>query len=202
MEIQGFLDGLQSPEDTAKHLENELDEVADLMDDLIFLASSDSSRRLMLEWVSTQELILQTVERFQGVPSMGRKIEYTLPLESIMFHADSELVQRAISNLLSNALRYTIKDGLISVELASSSHEVWITVKDDGCGIAEEHLPHIFDRFYRTDESRNAASGGRGLGLAIVQQIMEEHQGRVQIESQVGQGTTVTLIFPAKSIAQ
>jgi signal transduction histidine kinase len=107
------------------------------------------------------------------------------------------LLQRALGNLISNALNYTAAEGEIVVFAHPILEGAKIGVKDTGIGIAQEHLSHVFDRFYRVDHSRSGKTGGSGLGLSIVRSIMQVHQGRVEIESQLERGTTVTLIFPS-----
>ena len=129
---------------------------------------------------------------------------------------DAEQLTRALSNLVSNALRYTPAGGMITLgartegrglrtespehraELPSPQPSVLITVADTGPGIAEEHLPSIFERFYRADASRQQATGGSGLGLAIVRSIVEAHGGRVGVTSALGQGTTFTIALPTQ----
>jgi two-component system, OmpR family, heavy metal sensor histidine kinase CusS len=111
--------------------------------------------------------------------------------------ADSTLFRRAISNVVSNALKHTPPDGKVTVEVAALHDTVKILIKDDGVGIPPEHLPRLFDRFYRVDASRAAAVAGTGLGLAIVKSIVDLHGGSVTIESELGKGTLVTLVFPA-----
>ena len=120
---------------------------------------------------------------------------------------DSEQLSRALSNLISNALRYTPSGGtvLLSAELRPQRADgrasdrrgdrraVLIAVSDTGEGIAEEHLPSIFDRFYRADAARQSETGGSGLGLAIVKSIVEAHGGEISVASAPGQGTTFTI---------
>jgi signal transduction histidine kinase len=107
---------------------------------------------------------------------------------------DPMLFRRAVSNLLGNALRHTLAQGSIRIAVrALDDDAVELSVCDTGSGIAPEHLPKVFDRFYRADDS----PGGTGLGLAIVQSIVRLHGGTASIRSQLGQGTTVTLKFPA-----
>ena len=110
------------------------------------------------------------------------------------FFADEMLFSRAISNLIENALHYTSAGGAIVIALASRGAQAEISVKDTGSGIAAEHLPRVFDRFYRADSSRS--SEGLGLGLALVKSITDLHGGSATIESQVDLGTKVTLTFP------
>lgn len=113
------------------------------------------------------------------------------------FGADSVLIRRALSNLVGNALQHTPRDGRIEIAIEALQGGIVIHVRDTGEGIAPDHLPHLFDRFYRIDEARTRSAEGVGLGLAIVKTIVELHGGRVAIESRPGEGTCVTLRFTA-----
>ena len=105
-------------------------------------------------------------------------------------------MQRAVSNLVSNAVAHTPPGGSVVLATAAEPAAIRIEVTDTGIGIPPEALPKVFDRFFRLDTSRSQASGGTGLGLAIVQSIMLLHGGKVEIASQPGQGTRVTLRMP------
>jgi two-component system heavy metal sensor histidine kinase CusS len=109
-------------------------------------------------------------------------------------YADPDLFERAVGNLLDNALRFTPENGSIQIGVAERDTDFEVAVSDSGCGIAPEHLPRVFDRFYRAESSRS--SDGAGLGLALVKSIVELHGGSATIQSQVVRGTTVKLIFP------
>ena len=109
-------------------------------------------------------------------------------------YADPVLFGRAISNLVDNAVRFTPDGGRITISLATNAEGAEIVVTDTGCGIAAEHLPRVFDRFYRVDPSRS--SEGTGLGLALVKSIADLHGGSLAVESEIGHGTSVTLRFP------
>src|SRR5262249_15290778 len=102
------------------------------------------------------------------------------------------------TNLVENAVRYTPAGGEVVVfsKDDAAGGGVWIGVRDSGAGIAPEHLPRIFERFYRVDAARNRAEGGTGLGLATVPHLVEAHGGRVVAESEPGKGTTISLLFP------
>jgi two-component system heavy metal sensor histidine kinase CusS len=111
-------------------------------------------------------------------------------------YGDPMLFERAVGNLVDNALRFVSHGGEITLSIQSTAANSEITVADNGQGIAPEHLPRVFDRFYRADASRS--SGGAGLGLALVKSIVDLHGGSARIESELGRGTTVTLTFPVR----
>lgn len=109
---------------------------------------------------------------------------------------DQQRLGQAVINLLENSVRYTPKDGQISINVKYEGKEVVIEIRDNGIGISNVDLPHIWERFYRVDKSRSRESGGSGLGLAIVKEIVEVHGGRVDVESEEGVGTSFYLILP------
>ena len=111
--------------------------------------------------------------------------------------ADSDALRQIFTNLFDNALRHTPAGGSITVQGGAAPDGVIIAVVDTGSGIAPQHLPRIFERFYRADASRSRAQGGTGLGLAIVKHLVEAHGGRVTAESTLGRGTTIRMFFPA-----
>jgi signal transduction histidine kinase len=108
----------------------------------------------------------------------------------------SGLFQRAVGNLVANAIANTPAGGKVTLSAKEKENSTEVRVADTGCGIAAVHLPHVFDRLYRADRSRSSKNGGIGLGLAIVRSIVELHGGTVEISSEVGRGTLVTLAFP------
>jgi two-component system phosphate regulon sensor histidine kinase PhoR len=106
------------------------------------------------------------------------------------------LLEQAVVNLLDNAIKYSEPKRSVKVSAKAQGHELSISVSDQGPGIAEEHLPRIFERFYRVDRARSRKLGGTGLGLAIVKHIAQAHHGRVTVTSTVGAGTTFTIHLP------
>ena len=114
---------------------------------------------------------------------------------------DRTLLQQAIGNLISNAIAHTPGGGSVELAATARGQDVVISVTDSGCGIAPQHLPHVFERFYRIEQSRTGSQQNAGLGLAVVKSIVSRHGGRVEIESQVGEGTGVRLILPASVAA-
>ena len=107
----------------------------------------------------------------------------------------------ALSNLVSNAIRYTPLGGLVHLTFLQTDDQMTISVKDTGPGIASEHLPRLTERFYRIDQSRSRETGGTGLGLAITKHVMQRHGGELQIQSELGKGSTFNLIFPASRLS-
>ncbi|WP_343840244.1 HAMP domain-containing sensor histidine kinase [Salinibacillus aidingensis] len=113
---------------------------------------------------------------------------------SYLVEADREQLRRVVTNIVQNSLKYINKDRKkirVHLESENQSQQVRVEIKDNGSGIAEEDIPHLFESFYRTDASRNSSTGGSGLGLAIVKRIIEEHGGHVWAESEPGEGTSV-----------
>jgi signal transduction histidine kinase len=113
--------------------------------------------------------------------------------------ADPDALRQIFTNLFDNALRHTPPGGRITVTAEAGPGGVTIAVADTGSGIASEHLPRIFERFYRADPGRSREEGGTGLGLAIVKHLMEAHGGRVEARSTLGEGTTILLFFPGET---
>ena len=116
-------------------------------------------------------------------------------------HADRTALEQILLNLVENALRHTPEGGRITIETTPAEGGVEVIVKDTGSGIPPEHLPRIFERFYRADAGRSRESGGTGLGLAIVRHLVEAHDGSVRAESTVGAGTTIRVFFPTVTMA-
>jgi signal transduction histidine kinase len=111
-------------------------------------------------------------------------------------HADRVALAQILSNLVENAIRHTAS-GRVTVFAEAAADGTWLGVSDSGQGIPREHLPRIFERFYRADPGRSRQSGGTGLGLAIVKHLVDAHGGVVTAESDVGRGTTVRAFFPS-----
>ena len=109
---------------------------------------------------------------------------------------DAGQLKQLVINLLDNAIRHTPQGGSVTVTLQSSTDKALLTVEDTGSGIATEHLPHIFERFYRADPARDRESGGTGLGLAIAQEIALAHNGTINVQSEVGKGSVFTVSLP------
>jgi two-component system, OmpR family, phosphate regulon sensor histidine kinase PhoR len=127
----------------------------------------------------------------------GASIEIEIDPKANRLRADPVALRQVLGNLVENAVRYTPSGGKITIFSSAEDHGIAIGVRDTGTGISPEHLPRIFERFYRVDPARSRAAGGTGLGLAIVKHLVEAHGGRVRADSQVGHGTTVAVYFPS-----
>ena len=130
-----------------------------------------------------------------------RRIQFTAAGDVHHVTADPDALRQVLTNLLDNALRHTPIGGRITVSLESAPGGVIVSVADTGSGIAPDHLPRIFERFYRADPGRSREEGGTGLGLAIVKHLVEAHGGRVEAQSTLGKGTTVRMFFPEADVA-
>ncbi|MCK4296174.1 MAG: GHKL domain-containing protein, partial [Candidatus Marinimicrobia bacterium] len=109
------------------------------------------------------------------------------------------LIEQAVVNIIDNAIKYSEPGSSIQVDAFQSEEEVIISITDHGCGIEQKHLPHLFERFYRIDKARSRKLGGTGLGLAIVKHIVLAHNGRVDVESEVGKGSKFIIALPVSS---
>lgn len=115
----------------------------------------------------------------------------------VVIQGDAARLRQVFYNLLDNAIKYTPDGGMINVQLGCRDQTAVVTIDDTGIGIPAEHLPRVFDRFYRVDKARSRAHGGAGLGLSIARSILDAHGGHIEIASTPGQGTTCTVILPA-----
>ena len=122
-------------------------------------------------------------------------LELHLPEEPVFLKADKLKIQRLTSNLLDNAIKFTPENGTVSLRLEKDAKEVRLIVSDTGCGIPDDAKELVFKRFYRTDKSRTMP--GNGLGLSMVQAIVQVHKGRIEIRDTEGGGTTFVVSFPA-----
>ena len=171
-----------------------------LVDDLLDLSRIESGRyQPRREVVEVATLAREVWAGFQDrASSRGVSFAVEIPQDSdgALVHADPDALRQVLTNLMDNALRYTPQGGRITCRATARDEGVEIALEDTGTGIPREHLPRIFERFYRADSSRSREEGGTGLGLAIVKHLVEAHGGRVRAESEWGQGTTIAAWFP------
>jgi len=177
--------------------------LSDLIGDLLFLARAESPlHHLRLDRVDVGELLGGVREYYEASATEGGvSLTTMVASEPVVAMLDPALLRRAIGNLVSNALAHTPPGGTVVLGTRAGLSTVHIEVSDTGMGIPAEALPRVFDRFFRVDTSRSQGSGGTGLGLAIVQSIAVLHGGNVEISSQPGLGTRVTLHMPVSCAA-
>lgn len=208
--IQGYIDTLldgaiESPEVSKRFLENtsrNVERMVNLVQDLDEISRLESGEQpLYKENFVIQDLIREVYEAL-SIKITARKIKCSIKkgCESpITVFADKEKIRQVVINLLSNALKYGKQDGTVVSSIYRTDDEhVLVEFSDDGIGIAEEHLPRIFERFYRTDRGRSRDKGGTGLGLAICKHIIEAHGQTVHVRSKVDIGTTIGFTLDTK----
>jgi len=177
------------------------DQMTRIVQDLLLLARSDAGQlRLRLHAVPIGEILKKAIEPFLS-PQGPAIILEVCDATSIILGDRSYLI-RLFVNLLENAVRVSEPLETVRIGARCAGLNLIVTVTDEGPGIAPEHLSHVFERFYRADESRQRGAGGTGLGLAICQSIVEAQHGSISVESEVGVGTTVTVILPRAETAE
>lgn len=172
--------------------------LSDLVGELFELSKLETQQvEPAIESFRIAELVQDTVMQYQPrAEEQGVDLHAELPAHYARVEADIRLVERALSNLIANAVHYTPSGGDVRVELRNEHQHVRVEVTDTGTGIPEDDLPHIFERFYRVDKSRDRDRGGAGLGLAIAKTILELHDCTLEVESTVGEGTTFWFRLP------
>ncbi|TAK77891.1 MAG: HAMP domain-containing protein, partial [Gammaproteobacteria bacterium] len=167
-----------------------------MIDSLLFLARAENPNTRIERTKINVASLFETLCDFFEVAADEKGVRMVHEGEA-MVYADAILLQRALNNLISNALRYTPSKGMITLSVVEDKQGVCIHVRDTGIGVAKEHLPCLTDRFYRAEtEFSSSSSGNTGLGLAIVKSIMDLHEGGMEIVSELGRGMEVRLIFP------
>lgn len=176
----------------------ELEQTSRLVDDLLVLARADSgSGGLHLEPMDLSATLRAGCEQGK-VLAEAKQIGFhaILPDGALEIEGDQQAIRRVFLILIDNSLKYTNAGGCINVELIRQNDIATFEVRDTGIGIAEEDLPHIFDRFYRADKVRTPGAGGVGLGLSIARWIVEAHHGEIKVHSHLGQGSSFTVVLP------
>src|SRR5207237_1902912 len=175
----------------------ECERLSEIVDNLLFVARVDAAREPIARKRFDARAAVEKIAAFYQTIAEDRHIAIGCSGDGEIY-ADPDLFERAVANLLDNALRFTPENGSIQIALSESNSRFEVAVSDNGCAIAPQHLPRVFDRFYRAESSRS--SDGAGLGLALVKSIVDLHSGSARIQSEVGRGTTVTLSFPNEPV--
>jgi two-component system heavy metal sensor histidine kinase CusS len=171
----------------------ECERLSGIVDNLLFVARADAAREPVARKRFDARAAVEKIAAFYETIAEDRHVAINCSGQGEI-SADPALFERAVGNLVDNALRFTPENGFIQIALADRTRDFEVAVSDNGSGIAPEHLPRVFDRFYRAESSRG--SDGAGLGLALVKSIVDLHGGTARIQSEPGHGTTVCLTFP------
>lgn len=201
--IQGYVSlldrwGKNDPkalQESISAIKGETDNMKLLVEQLLFLARGDSDTMVLqterFDVSALAEQVLREAEMIDG----GH--EYRSELSPVLIEADEALIKQALRILVDNAVKYTPAGGGIAIRVGEREGQAYLTVQDDGIGIPSEALPRVFDRFFRTDESRARATGGAGLGLSIAKWIAERHGGHMEVLSREKLGTRISVVLPA-----
>jgi signal transduction histidine kinase len=189
-------------------IQSENDYMTVLVNDLLTLARMDAGQAVMQSLpVDLSDVTVETIERLTPLATRNNVRLEAGDLPEARILGDRQHLVQMVSNLVDNAIKYVDGENKkVSVETGTNGETAWVRISDNGPGISQEHLPHLFDRFYRIDRSRTRAGdgsadsktpGGSGLGLSIVQWIARSHGGEIKVESQVGTGTSFEVRFKA-----
>lgn len=196
--MEAMIDGIWEPDtERLKSCHEEIMRINRMVGDLEKLAKYESENLILTKTnFDVSKLIRHIIQNFEndfvnkdiGIRFIGE--------DEIMVLADKDKISQVIINLLSNTIKYTPRGGVVEVIVKGADDVTEITVKDTGKGISQEDLPHIFERFYRADKSRNRLTGGAGIGLTITKTIIEAHKGKIQVMSKVDEGTEFIISLP------
>ena len=209
--IKGFVETLrdgamENHENAERFLEiigKHVDRLEAIIEDLLSLSriEREAGREEVLLDEGRLKDVLETAIQVCEANAMAKKIEVELSCaEDIVAKFDPLLLEQAVVNLLDNAIKYSGEGKIVWVEAVQSGKEIILSVRDQGCGIEKNHLPRLFERFYRADKARSRQLGGTGLGLAIVKHIAQAHGGHVAVESTHGKGSTFSIHLPKTSV--
>ena len=200
--VRGYLEGVQDglvplDESLVASLLEESTLLGRLVDDLQDLALADAGRlHLHAQPLDAADLVEQVTAAHRAAAAVAGVTISADVRPPVLIEADPGRLRQALGNLVGNALRYTAPGGQVTVSAFAAGGQATLTVGDNGAGISPEHLPHIFDRFYRADPSRSRETGGSGLGLAITRHIVEAHGGSIDVESEPERGSTFSVRLP------
>jgi signal transduction histidine kinase len=201
--IQGYINLLdrwgkedeKTLQESIDSIKSEVEDMKELVEKLLFLARGDSETIVLhKELFDSCEIVEEIIKETQMIDEGHEfKMEMSIPA---YVEADRQLFKQAIRILVDNSIKYTPNGKQIMLRVERNQGKVNITVQDSGIGIESDDLPRIFDRFYRSDESRARKSGGTGLGLSIAKWIIERHGAYFEILSRMNAGTRITIVFP------
>ncbi len=204
--VETLLDGaMHDPQRTADYLtriEKHVDQLTNLVSDLLELSRLESQPGIPeIVEVNPIKLIRRSVELLApAAEKKGHQLSIDAPDELPSIQGNPDYLERAVSNLIENAIKYTPQNGTIAVAARADGAGVVIEVSDNGLGIPRQDVPRIFERFYRVDRSRSRDMGGTGLGLSIVKHVVQSHGGSIDVETQLGAGSTFRIHLPRQKI--
>jgi len=202
--VETLMDGAaESPADSREFLAiiaKQTDRLNAIIDDLLALSrieQNDDANSMESEMQDLEPALRAAVQSCE-VAAADKEISLQIECSSgLKARINAPLMEQAVINLVGNAIKYSERHSTVQVEAELQGDIVKIRVRDRGCGIAREHLPRLFERFYRVDKARSRSLGGTGLGLAIVKHIVQAHGGTVTVSSEPGAGSVFTISLPA-----
>ncbi|MGB0848339.1 MAG: ATP-binding protein [Thiolinea sp.] len=198
-EIEAIQDGisLASP-DTIQSLHQETLHLQRLVDDLYTLSMSDNgSLSYQKNQLDLTELLRETLAQFEPkIQQSGLQLQQNIPATAVWFNGDSQRLQQLIQNLIKNSLRYTNSPGELHISLCSDTENIVLQIADSAPGVPDTALPHLFERLYRVESSRNRATGGAGIGLSICHNIVQAHDGTIQAGHSPYGGLQISVTLP------
>ncbi|PIC62748.1 sensor histidine kinase [Sporosarcina sp. P13] len=203
LNIKGYADLLSDeelPTDERKHyaeiIQSETERLSTLTKQLLLLTSLDQLvSPLQKKVFRVDQQVRETVRKYQWL-LQEKELSLMLEIDEVMYEGDPAFLEKVWENLVSNALKYTPDGGTIDIQLTEQVDVVCFSIDDSGIGMSEETRQRVFDRFYRADHSRTREVEGTGLGLSIVEQVVRLHEGRVEVTSELGVGTTFIVQLP------
>ncbi len=167
-----------------------------IVDDLLFLARSDSSKKVKFSKFDFGKLVHKQIELMKPYAKQKNITLDDNVKGKFQIDGNKTYLKRLLVNLIKNAIDYNKPKGRVIVSLQNKKQQIELRITDTGIGISKKDLEHIFDRFYKVDQARSRQSSGAGLGLSIIKEIVNFHHGKIKIESQIGKGTSISILFP------
>jgi signal transduction histidine kinase len=198
--LENLSDGVEQPDPaTLGVMLAQVERLGRLVDQLLDLSRLESGEvPLRIETLPLQPLVDDLISEIDvALSGRGVRVRNDVPADLPALSADRERVHQVLFNLVDNAVRFTPDGGSVTISARRRNGSVEVAVADTGAGIAAEHLPRLFERFYRADAARTRGEGGTGIGLAIARSVVEAHGGRISAESQPGHGSVFTFDLPS-----
>lgn len=199
-QLEALIDGIWDPtEERLQSIHEEVQRLSRLVGSLEHLSRYESENLILnRSEVNIKDLIEMILTNFEK-QLLDKEINVKSELETTIINIDKDKITQALVNIISNGIKYTEHGGELEVICKSEDNKTMISIQDNGIGISREHLPYIFQRFYRADESRTRATGGAGIGLTISKAIIEAHDGSLKVQSEIDKGTKFTITLPIKN---